>query len=439
MTDIPLCVDLDGTLLKTDTLVEGFLACLKKKPLSLVQAPFWLFKGKAVLKRKIFETIELNPHVLPYHLDFLDYLHGEYEKGRKLILATAAHERIATSIAQHLNIFSEVFSTNHTNLKGSSKCEILEKRFGKKKFGYAGNAHIDLLVWKEAGEGIVVNASPRLLQKAEKMTSVVKFFPQKRGTFLKILKAMRLYQWVKNLLVFIPLILAHRVTEISLFQDAVVAFFSFGLCASSVYLLNDLLDLEADRLHPRKRLRPFASGELSPWIGIFFIPLLLITSFLTALTLSIWFVVTLGIYYVLTLSYSLYLKRIPLIDVVLLAMLYTLRLIAGIASVHVPISPWLFAFALFFFLSLALVKRSSELTMMQKENLESSLGRGYRPDDLELLTMMGISSGFLSVLVLALYIHSEDVSVLYAQPMFLWLICPFFLYWIGRIWFLTRR
>ncbi|MDH5189678.1 MAG: UbiA family prenyltransferase [Gammaproteobacteria bacterium] len=253
------------------------------------------------------------------------------------------------------------------------------------------------------------------------------------------LKLFRFHQWVKNLLLFVPLITAHKLADTESVILLIEAFFSFSLCASAVYMINDLADLEADRQHPTKRHRPFASNSVPVIHGIIIAALLLLASTVIAMQLSIQFFMVLGLYFAVTLGYSLKLKSIALIDVLLLAGLYTLRIIAGAYVVNIELSFWLLNFSIFIFFSLALVKRYSELLLMQSIDKSQLAGRGYQSGDLSLLRTMGIGSGFISVLILALYIDSPNIKILYTHPEYVWLLCPLFLYWISRIWLKTHR
>lgn len=441
-TTSPLCVDLDGTLIKTDLLVESFFLFLLKYPWLLPAIPFWLFKGKAYLKQELARRVELDVTHLPYHLGFITWLRQQHARGRILVLATSAAETFAHQIAQHLGIFSQVIATTgDANLSGPRKAEKLCHDFGERGFDYAGNASVDIAVWAHARQAILVNPDRGVRNRAGKIAEIGAEFDDRAGNPLIIWsKALRLHQWLKNVLIFAPLLAAHRIHEFSLLSQAIFAFFIFGMCASSVYLLNDLLDLSADRQHPRKRLRPFATGILPVTTGMLAIPFLLLLAFLLAILLlpPIFSWVLLG-YYILTLIYSLYCKKIVMLDVLMLATLYTSRIIAGAAATSVIPSFWLLAFSMFFFLSLALAKRYTELLAMQETGRDRTQGRGYYVNDLQLLEMQGSASGYISVLVLALYINSNTSQALYTHPQVIWLLCPLLLYWISRVWLQTHR
>jgi len=440
-TSSPLCVDLDGTLIHTDLLVESVFALLKRNIFFVFVLPLWLLKGKAHLKHQIADRIDIDPGLLPYHGEFLDYLKKEYDDGRKLILTTASNEKFAKVIALYLNIFHDVLASNATiNLSGRRKLERLLDLFGEGGFNYAGNAMVDLALWGKADQALLVNPERGVKEAAERQSKIAKIFDDRTGSPLKhYLKALRLHQWLKNLLIFIPLLVAHQFTEPVLVGQAMLAFLAFGVCASSVYLLNDLLDLPDDRQHPSKQHRPFAAGTISMVHGAMLIPGLLIAAFGLALFLPVEFIGVLAFYYVITLAYSFRLKRAALVDVLTLAGLYTIRIIAGAAAVSIGPSFWLLAFSMFLFLSLALVKRFSELLTMQQQERTNSSGRGYSTIDLETLSQFGSTSAYMAVLVLALYTNSEAVRELYTYPEVIWLLCPLLLYMVTRIWLLARR
>ncbi len=437
----PLCVDMDGTLLATDVLWESLLVLLKNQPLKIFSLPLWLLKGKAYFKRELARRVKLNPAALPYRESVLAYLRDEKESGRDIVLATASDHQVAQSIAEHLGIFSAVHASDgRVNLSGAHKRRTLETQYGRKGFDYIGNSAVDLPIWQAANQALLVQPSSGLLKKARQVSSVHRIFSSRKKRLAVFLKALRVTQWVKNILVFVPLLMAHKIAEPALAPQAICAFLVFSLCASSVYIVNDLLDLESDRQHPRKKNRPFAAGALEIKTGVLLAPLLLVSSFVISFKfLPLLFTALLALYLVLTTAYSFYLKRLLIVDVLILAGLYTLRVLAGGIAVEVFISPWLLAFSSFFFLNLAVVKRYAELRMMQERQQARSSGRGYIVDDNELLRSIGPTAGYLSVLVLMLYINSKEVTVLYKHPTVLWQIAPFLLYWITRIWFMAHR
>ena len=435
-----LAVDLDGTLIRTDLLHESVLMLLKQNPLYLFLLPVWFLKGKAHLKQMIAQRVDLPVNLLPYNNELLDYLREQRQAGRRVMLATASNSRYAEAIAAHLGVFDLVLASDAANnYSGSGKLAGIRKVLGDDSFSYAGNSAVDLPIWAEAEEAVLVNVAAGVRHKAERHTTVAKVFEHGGGYLKAFWRAMRPHQWLKNLLLFVPLVLSHELNEAQLVWQALLGFIAFSFCASSVYLLNDLLDLVADRQHPTKRLRPFAAGDLPVVYGVVGMVLLLIAALLVALQLPRFFVGVLSLYYLSTLAYTLWLKRAVLVDALLLAALYTLRLIAGAAAISVLPSFWLLAFSMFTFLSLALIKRYSELQLLHARGQAQLVGRSYRAVDMETLAQLGASSGFLAVLVLALYINSSAVLELYSRPEFLWLLCPMMLYWISRMWLLARR
>ncbi len=440
MLNAPLCVDLDGTLIHSDLLLETFLLLIKRNPLYLLRAPFWLLGGKATLKAQIAARITLNPVTLPYNKHFLNWLYDQRAGGRHLWLCTASNIRLAQQVAEHLKIFQGVLaSSDDSNLSGHAKAKKLIETFGVRAFDYCGNCRRDLAIWEVSRGAIVVNSPLRLRRKVQRLTEIRATFPRKIGFIRPLVKALRLHQWVKNILVFVPLVAAHHISDMVSLQYAVTAFLSFGLCASSVYLVNDMLDLEADRQHSRKCDRPFASGELSLVIGLALAPIFLLGAILLASSLPNMFWMVLAAYYMLTLAYSFGLKRIVLIDITTLAGLYTSRIVAGAVAIAVPLSFWLLLFSMFLFLSLALVKRYTELLAMKCRGKMSAIGRGYHVEDLPILHSFGTASGYLGVLVLALYINSPTIAPLYRHPQVFWFLCVLLLYWISRIWLKAHR
>ena len=436
----PLCVDLDGTLVHTDLLIESALSLLQKNPFAIFSMLFWLTKGRAHLKRQIANRATLEASLLPYNSELVHWLKAEASK-RTIVLVTASDALIANAVAREKGLFSDVIASDGAvNLSGTNKARRLRELFGDGQFDYVGNAKIDLKVWRHSHTAIVVSNNRTLRRKAANLTEEAVFFAQPKRSFRLWARALRLHQWIKNLLVFIPLLAAHRLLEGAAIASASLAFISFGLCASGVYLLNDLLDLAADRAHRTKKERPFAAGSLSLKAGIFAIPLLTASSIGLALVfLPERFLWVLLIYLATTITYSFSFKRIPLLDVVTLAGLYTIRIIAGTVAILTSLSFWLLAFSVFIFLSLAILKRCIELNAAKERQITEIAGRAYRADDLSVLQPMGVASGYLSVLVLALYINSASSEALYRHPQFLWLVCPCLLYWISRSWFVAHR
>ena len=438
----PLVIDLDGTLLRSDLLLETGLEFLRDQPQRCLQPLAWLARGKAELKQQFAQATELDVAVLPYDQSVLNLILTERARGRRVVLATASHRRLADRVAAHLGVFDEVLATEDgRNLSAETKRDVLVQAFGERGFDYVGNSRDDLPVWRAALRGYVANAAPALQQEAGRVTEVAGVLGEGLPQWRDWWQALRLHQWLKNLLLFVPLLAAHRYGDAPLLADALLAFLCFGMCASSVYILNDLLDLRDDGRHLRKRRRPFASGRLPVHSGLLVFPVMLLAAF----GLALWqlppaFVGTLAIYYGLTLAYSLLLKRLMVIDVMTLAALYTLRIIAGAMALAISLSFWLLAFSMFMFLSLAMVKRFAELYPARAEgNVERTLGRGYFPADLEMIASLGASAGYMAVMVLALYINDGDTTLLYRHQEIIWLACPLLLTWITRVWMLAHR
>jgi 4-hydroxybenzoate polyprenyltransferase/phosphoserine phosphatase len=450
-----LCVDLDGTLVKSDTLHDSALAVARHHPRALVNIPGWLAQGKAALKRHLANTVQLDVAHLPYNRELLQYLEQQRATGRPLYLATAADADTANRIAAHLGIFTGVLASDgQLNLAGKNKLAAFQSRFGD-NFSYIGNALPDLPLLQHCQEPMVANPTPALRAALHKARiTPVRTFDERVSPFKAWLKAIRLHQWAKNTLIFVPLILAHAWAP-GLLAGATLAFYSFGLCASATYIINDLLDLEVDRQHPRKRRRPFASGDLSALSGVLVVILFLAASLTLALLVPHaiaalspqllylikphYFLLWLGVYLVTTLAYSLHFKRTVLVDVIILSGLYTIRIIAGSAASGIAVSTWLGSFSIFFFLSLAFVKRFAELENLRERGGVSAGGRGYHVADIEQLRSFGSASGYASVVVLTLYISTLDAAHLYQHSRRLWLLVPVLLLWISRLWLMASR
>ncbi|MFM5482316.1 UbiA family prenyltransferase [Aeromonas veronii] len=436
-----LVIDLDGTLIKTDILIETLLVFIKKNPFNIIYAFLWLVKGKAFLKNELAKRVDIDVSLLPYNQDVIDLILERKSEGFSIILATASNIKYAVAISQYLNCFDTVLASDaSTNLSAKVKADKLIELYGARQFDYAGNSKDDIIVWSVSKQSIIINPDVGVVDKAKKLNNV-NYILDNRPSFLKtLLKALRVHQYAKNTLIFIPLAASHELFDISSFTLAITAFFMFSLCASTVYLLNDLLDLEDDRHHRNKCRRPFASGTLDIRLGIVLCPLMLIFVVLFSIyLLPVKFILVLSAYYVLTILYSFKLKRMVMVDVIALATLYTTRIIAGSVALNIDLSFWLLAFSMFIFLSLALVKRYAELKALNQLNAGKVRGRGYHHSDLDILSSLGAASGYISVLVLALYINDATVTVLYKEPIYIWLACPLLLYWISRTWMITHR
>lgn len=436
-----IVVDLDGTLVNSDLLVESLFLFLRRHPLRFFKLIVWLMRGKAYFKQQLANAVLPGVGDLPYNKSLLAWLLQKKNNGATLVLATASDKRIANAVADHLGIFDDVLGTEACNLSSELKRAALVERFGEKRYEYIGNSSADLAVWGSAAVIHVANPARGVLAAARKIGSVEMVFENRPPYFRTLIKALRIHQWAKNLLLFVPLLASHRIMEAQLLWSGLLAFIAFGFCASSVYLLNDLLDLPDDRQHPTKRNRPLAAGTLPMLHALFLIPVLLLGAFVVALwLLPIQFSGVLAAYYILTLAYSLWLKRVVMLDVVTLAMLYTVRVVAGAAAMSLVATFWILAFCVFIFLSLAFVKRYTELCdARQKGKTEKSSGRGYYPADFELLASLGGASGYISVLVLALYINDTASGTLYHSQKWMWAACPLLLFWLSRVWLLAHR
>ena len=449
-----LCVDLDGTLVKSDTLYDSALAIARHHPESLLKFPSWLLQGKAALKQHLANTVKLDVAHLPYNRELLQYLEQQRATGRPIYLATAADANTANRIAAHLGLFTGVLASDgKLNLAGKNKLAAFQSQFGE-NFSYVGNALPDLLLLQHCQEPMVANPTASLRASLRKAgITPIRTFTERASPLKAWLKAIRLHQWAKNTLLFVPLLLAHTLAP-GLVAGVVLAFLSFGLCASATYIINDLLDLEADRQHPRKRRRPFAAGDLSVLSGVVVVALFFAASFVLALLVPtvvarlspdfalvkpLHFLLWLGIYLVTTLAYSLRLKRSVLVDVIALSGLYTIRIVAGSAATGVAVSTWLGGFSIFFFLSLAFVKRFAELENLRERGGVTAGGRGYHVTDIEQLRSFGTASGYASVVVLTLYISNLDAAQLYRHTHRLWLLVPALLLWISRLWLVASR
>lgn len=435
---LPLCVDLDGTLLTIDTLPEAAAAVCLRAPQAILALPGWLARGKARLKQELALRWDFDPAQLPYNFAFLAYLQEQKARGRLLVLATAADRRVAQKIADHLGLFDAVIASDGTNnLGGAAKAAALVERFGSKRFVYAGNARTDLTVWRAAAAAIVVNASKAVAQSAAALGPVERVVERPGSHARGIIRALRPYQWVKNLLVFVPLVCTAAYTDFAGWEAALACFAAFCCVASAIYLLNDICDLAADRAHPSKSRRPFASGAVPIGFGLGLAPVLLIAGgafgWLSGAPRD------LALYALLSLAYNVKLKEMPLVDIFALAALYTVRLFGGGEASGYPVSLWLLGFSSFSFLSLALIKRVSELLRVAGQRRQSAARRGYMTHDIAMLEMMGCAACFTAALVLALYVQSDTASHAYLHPKLLWGVVPLMLFWQCRLWLSTTR
>lgn len=439
IADLTLVVDLDGSLLRTDMLFETAWLALSRRWTNMLPMLGRLWQGRAALKRFLEQAAPVDVATLPYNDKVIAYVAEWRQQGGRTALVSASDQAIVTRIADHLGLFDEAIgSDGRENLKGEVKAARLRARYGEKGYAYIGDSKADLAVWRSAAEAITVGLPQRLAAKAEHSAETVLHLTPKEDRLRPLLRAMRPHQWLKNVLVFLPLMAAHQFNLVTIVQT-LMALAAFSLIASSVYLLNDLLDLAADRVHPRKRLRPFASGRLPLAWGTLLAPGLLLVGFAIAFALGPAFAAVMGFYYAVTTVYSFLLKRRLVVDICALAGLYTLRIIAGGVATGIPLSVWLLAFSMFFFFALAAMKRQAELVAEGGDQNKTVAGRGYRPSDMPLVANMAVSSGYMSVLVMALYLNTEGVRGLYAYPEALWGICLVLLFWLSRMVMITHR
>ena len=433
---LPLIVDLDGTLTYSDLLWEALLLFIRQQFWRLWRLPLWLFKGKAGFKQQLGEQVEVNPATLPYDQVLLRQIARERDGGRRIVLATGAGRRFAEAVAAHIGLFDDVLATGDgVNLTSSNKADALCRLYGARGFDYVGNSRADLAVWAVSRNAYAVTRAPFRLADGRSTTHMG---AARVNVALALLKAMRPRQWLKNLLVFVPMLAGHALNLTTLAQSA-TAFVAFSLCASSAYLLNDALDAHDDRLHPVKRRRPIADGSLPLSVAMLGSPLLAVAALAWCASQDWLLAGVVLIYFVCTLSYSLLLKRLLMIDIVALAVLYTLRILGGSASTGIEPSFWLLAFSFFIFLSLALLKRYSELFNLHRQGKDKTSGRGYTTADKTPISVMGVNSAFLSVLIFMLYFNSQTVLTMYRHPHFLLGIVPLLVFWLGRLWTLAFR
>lgn len=438
MPDV-LVVDLDGTLLRSDMLYECFWSTLGQDWRDGAAAVSALMKGKASLKRQLATSAKIDATTLPYNDEVIALVTDWRENGGRTALVSATDQSVLDPIAAHLDLFDEVHgSDGQINLKGEAKARFLSEHFGDGGYAYVGDALADIPVWKAADKIFTVDAPHSLRESVNALGPEAQHLGAENRAFAPYLKALRPHQWLKNILVFLPMLVAHQFSGITLLQS-LLAFVSFSLIASSVYVVNDLLDLSVDRSHPRKCRRPFAAGSIPIAHGTWMAGGLIALGTLIASLLGWSFLIIIAVYFITTTAYSLVLKRRVVVDICTLAALYTLRIVAGGAATGIELSVWLLAFAIFFFLSLAAVKRQAELVDTIERGKIDVSGRGYQVSDLPVISMMAISAGYVGVLVMALYVNSPDIAGLYSMPSALWGICFILLYWISRTVMIASR
>lgn len=434
----PLYVDLDGTLHPGDTLWDSVALAIQRRPLRALRLPFVLLRGPLAAKTWLAKRVVPDAALLPYRKTLVELCRRERARGRRVVLATAAHRRIAEAVADHLDCFDAVIATDTVNRRGPAKVAAIRADAGDRPFLYAGDSKSDRCIWA-ASSGAITAGHATGWRQPRVGAAVLARFSEGQGRIGPLIEAMRPHQWVKNILVFVPLLASHRIFEPGPLTASLAVFVAFCLCASSAYLLNDLLDIENDRAHHRKSSRPLAAGTLPvPW-ALACIPGLLAAACGLVAWTSPLTVAVLAAYYAVTVAYSTTLKHRILVDVFTLAGLYTIRCLAGHVATGIPYSPWLLGFMTFLFLSLAFAKRHSELSSLRSSGGRQIRGRGYLAEDLELISMFGVTAGFVAALVLGLYVTSDAVTLLYASPMLLWALCPLALSWVTRVWLIAHR
>ena len=433
----PLAVDLDGTLIRGDLFLESMLRFGFARPWQLPLLLVWLMRGRAHAKRRLAEQFPVTAADLPYDERILAWLGEERAQGRTIVLATASDSRAAAAVAEHLGLFDQVFASDgRVNLKAARKAERLAEAFPA-GFSYAGNESADLKVWRAASQAVVVNASDSVVRRAEAVCALEATFERRGGALRAFVKAIRPQQWAKNLLVFVPMLVGQGWSDPGAWGQALIAFWALSLTASSVYLINDAADIDADRRHPRKKSRPFASGALSPAIGL--AAALVLLGGGLALGAASGALLLLLVYLGATTLYTFWLKRIVLVDVFVLSALYTIRVILGGLATGYLASDWLLAFSSFFFLGLALVKRAVEVDGLHARGGGEIGRRGYFSTDGMILKMMGVAAGFVAALVLALYIQAPENQAHYHEPFLLWALPGAVVFWTCRLWLMADR
>lgn len=437
VAQVPLVVDLDGTLLRSDTLVESLFAVARTHPLALLKVPLWLAQGRARLKQGLAERATIDVRTLPLDQELLDHLRDQKRQGRRLILASGADEKIACAVAEECGLFDAVMASDGAvNLTASHKRERLVAEFGERGFDYVGNSARDLPIWAAARHGLLMAPSPWVMTAARRVTEVERVFAGRRPGAATYLEAMRLHHWLKNVLLLVPLLVAHRFYDPVMLTNALIGALCFSLTASGVYLLNDLLDLSADRRHPYKMKRALASGQMPIMHALVLLPCL----WLAATTIALWlprpFLAALGIYVALMLAYSIRLKHVTIVDALVLAMGYSLRILAGALAVGVGVSPLLLVCSTAMFFGLALLKRYAELVTLRPGMGPDARVRTYRIADAAIVAGLGVAAGCVAVALLALYPIIEPSE----HPRWpVWMVCGFQLFWIGHMWLMAHR
>jgi 4-hydroxybenzoate polyprenyltransferase len=435
----PLNVDLDGTLIRSDLLIESAFAYLGRNPLGIFSLLFALFRGKAALKARIASATAIDVSALPYDEDVMAVARKARDQGRPVYLVSASNERYVSAVANHVGLFDGwLASSNSENLTSAVKASRLVSMFGEGGFDYVGNDEADLAVWQVSRERLAVRTSSAVRKRLLAFAPDAVLLAPTSEKVRAWAKLLRVHQWAKNGLVAVPLLTSHSFELVAL-GEVLAAILCFCLAASSIYILNDLVDIEADRAHPTKHRRPLAAGNIPVLNALLAAPLLLATSLIGAFFLNPWFAAVLVCYVALTTAYTFLIKRKMMADVIALAALYTIRVIGGAVVIATPVSEWLLAFSMFMFTSLALIKRYVELATLTDADLPNPTNRNYQKSDLYIVAILAMAAAFNAITVFALYISSDAVKELYRHPQVLWFICPILMYWLGRIMMLAHR
>ena len=436
LDEIPLCVN-ERALLKTNVLNEAIFLRIKRNPLNLFLIPLWFLPGNSGRIRHLSQGISINWRTIPVRESIVKRMQAALEGNRRVFFLTSMPHTWAQELCAEIDCTKATIIDE--NAIATSDRSSLTDVFSAAQFDYIGDGRRDLSICQSARRVLIVGSSRGAIARAKKIAAIDGIIPGDSAGLITFIKMIRTHQWLKNFLVLVPLLAAHRLMSLSNIRIAAAAFMAFCLCASSVYVLNDLLDLESDRQHFRKRNRPIAAGKIAVSQALGVGLLFLVAAAWLALSISRLFTLTVAIYFVMTLAYSLRLKRQVIVDVMLLAALYTIRVVAGAVATTVVPSFWLLAFSMFLFLSLAVVKRYSEMLVTLSEDKQYAAGRGYSVEDLPVLLSLGVSVGIAAIVVLALYINDPATNRLYPATIWLWPVPPLMLYWVSRVWMKARR
>jgi 4-hydroxybenzoate polyprenyltransferase len=438
--DVPLCVSCEHALLKTNIFQEAIFLFVKKNPLYIFLLPIWFLRGRSALIQQVSEGVRINWRTVPFCERVVERMRAAHDGNRQVFLLTSMPKIWACELSAEFAYSKTIFIGERNNeTSAEDAVSNLTNLFGSRGFDYIGEGRRDLDICESARRALIVTSDRGTIARANQNSSVEGVIPRDGAGPFTIIKMIRVHQWLKNFLILVPLLAAHRLSSLPSIGIAAVAFMAFSFCASSVYVLNDLLDLESDRQHIRKRNRPIAAGKIAVNQAVIIGLLLFVSAAWLALRVSALFALTIGIYFVMTLAYSLRLKRQVIVDVMLLAALYTIRVVAGAVATSVVPSFWLLAFSMFLFLSLAVVKRYSEMLVTLSQEKQYAAGRGYSVEDMPVLLSLGVGAGIAAIVVLALYINDPSTNKLYPTTIWLWPVPPLMLYWISRVWMKAHR